>query len=141
MGSTNHGDIPVVNKYTTTNLSFIKHSRRIKQNASATDEQTTLQVDATTRAIGSGSLIQDGVVTHHEELVVGITMPGRTVNARIASGADAERSLSVDLADNKTQEVIETSLQPHTPQEGVKHAGGKVIVSNTADGTASRIDN
>lgn len=149
MGSVNVAGNPVVNKYQTSNQAMVKHSRRIKSMQSGPlsqaehgDTTTVEQVDPVTRAIGSGSLVrQGGSVEYFEEIVVGMTLPGRVVNARIASGDGATRGLSVDLADNKTQEVIEASLQPHIPQEGVKHTGNKVLVSNSVGDTTVRKDN
>ena len=142
MGSTNASGISVVNKYTSANVSYVKHSRRIKSSTSENDATSVLQVDAVTRPIGSGSIVsQDGSVAYTETKVVGMIMPGRQVDERIASTVDASRSLSVDLAGNKTAEVIPTSLSPHTPQVGVKSTGGKVVVSNVVDGTSTRKDN
>lgn len=138
MGSVNTPDNPVVNKYQTANQAMIKHSRRIKSTQSGPlsqaehgDTTTVEQTDPLPLARPLDAAI-----------VVGIINPGRQVNARIASiPANAPRVLSVDKAGNVTQEVIPTSLQPHTPQIGVKHGGGKVIVSNTVGDTTTRIDN
>lgn len=149
MGSVNTPSNPVVDKYQTANQSMIKHSRRIKSMQSGPlsqaehgDTTTVEQVDSITRALGSGSIVrQDGTVEYTAEVVVGMTLPGRVVNSRIASGISASRSLSVDLAGNVTQEVIEDSLKPHVPQEGVKHTGGKVLVSNSVGDTTVRKDN
>jgi len=136
MGSVNTGisGVYVVDKYATANLGFIKHSRRIKRNAADSDTAHTVLVDAVTRPIGSGSVVRDnGVVEYLEEKVVGMTLPGRQVNERIASGFEADRTLSVDTNDNETLAVIETSLQPDVPQEGAKHTGNRVVRSNTVD--------
>lgn len=137
MGSVNTPSNPVVNKYQTANQAMVKHGRRIKSMQSGPlsqaehgDTTTVEQVD-----------VVDGARPLDAAIVVGITLPGRTVNSRIASGDGAARDLSVDLADNKTQEVIENSLKPHIPQEGVKHTGGKVIVSNSVGDTTVRKDN
>ncbi len=138
MGSVNTAGNPVVNKYQTANQSMVKHSRRIKSTQS-----------------GPLSQAEHGDTTSEEQtdplplarpldaaIVTGMTLPGRQVNERIASvPANADRSLFVDLAGNVTQEVIPTALQPHTPQEGVKHAGGRVIVSNSVGDTTTRVDN
>ena len=138
MGSLNTAGNPVVNKYQTANQSMVKHSRRIKSTQSGPLSQAehgdTVTVEQTDPLPLARPL--------DAAIVTGMTLPGRQVNARIASTpANATRSLSVDLAGNDTQEVIPAGLTPHTPQEGVKHTGNRVIVSNSVGDTTTRVDN
>lgn len=137
MGSVNVAGNPVVNKYQTANQSMVKHSRRIKSTQSGPLSQAehgdTVSVEQTDPLPLARPL--------DAAIVTGMINPGRQVNARIASIANATRSLSVDKAGNVTQEVIEASLQPHIPQEGTKHTGNKVLVSNSVGDTTVRKDN
>jgi len=135
MGSTNHADIPVANKFTTNDASLRKDSRKIKSTAANDDTVTTVVTDSTIRAIGSGSIVSDGTATFYEEKVVGMILPGRQVDERIASTVDASRSLSVDLADNTTLAVIPSGLEPHTPQEHTANLGNNVVRRNSVGDT------
>ena len=138
MGSVNVSGNPVVNKYQTANQSMVKYSRRIKSTQSgplSQAEHGDTKTDEQTDVLPLHRPLDAAIVT-------GMTLPGRQVNARIASvPANATRSLSVDLADNKTQAVIPSSLEPHTPQEGSKHTGGRVVVSNSVGDTTIRKSN
>lgn len=130
MGSLHASGIPVVSKTSTT---YIKRDNRITTSDSRDDSYSTLVNDTpeTQRAIGSGSIVRDdGTVEYTEEVVWGLQFESRSTSARIAR--DGARDLSVDNNDNETLEVIETSLQPDTPQTTTVHTGNRVVRSNSA---------
>jgi len=134
MGSTHSsGNITVVDKFTTNNYTYRKDSRKIKSTTSDDDTVATVVTDAVTRPLGSGSVVIDGTATHYASVVVGMTLPGRCVNERIASTIDASRSLSVDLAGNTTKAVIPSGLEPEVPNSWAFNAGSKVVRQNSVD--------
>ncbi len=140
MGSTNHANIPVVNKFTTNDSTLRKDSRKIKATSANNDQVSVVLTDSVVRPIGSGSTIIDGTVTYTEDVVVGMSMPGRNVPERIASRVGAPRSLSVDLAGNTTQAVIPSGLEPDVPQRWAFKLGDKVVRQNSAsDNLTDRI--
>lgn len=127
MGSLPASGIPVVAK---TSLSFRKHDIRIKATDSADDAITVVTANrpSLSRPIGSGSIVRDdGTVEYHEEKVVGAIRMARTCDERIASDENCVRQVVVDLAGNTTQAVIETSLEPHTPQISMRHTGSQIV--------------
>lgn len=142
MGSLNASGIPVVTKDSN---SYRKRDNLITVTDSVADVVSN-QVSykpQNHRTIGSGSIVReaaDGGVEYTEERVWGIQYEAQSTDARIAR--DGARNLSVDNNDNETNAVIETSLQPNTPQEGVRHTGNRVVRSNTQSGTITdRVNN
>jgi len=139
MGSVSGTNIPVVNKYTTANFAFRNQGRHLVKTAADTDIPNRIVTAAPVRAIGSGSIItQSGVVTHYEEKVVGMTLPGRVVDER-APREDLvkARSLKVNLAGNKTNAVVPTSLAPDKPQQHTVNTGRRVVRRNSASDNGS----
>lgn len=127
MGSLSGTLTPVVPKTPTT---FRKRSVIITEAYSTNDTVGGKVIREDDRAIGSGSIVRDdGTVEYHENLVWGVTMMGRTnITDRIPSaGNEATRAVIVDLGDNQTDVVIETSLAPNTPQIAIRHTGNKVV--------------
>jgi hypothetical protein len=126
MGSLPASGIPVVAK---TSLTFRKHDIRIKTTDSRDDSIAVITANrpSLNRPIGSGSIVRhDGTVEYHEEKVVGAIRMARTCDERIASDEACVRDAVVDLAGNATQAVIETSLEPHTPQLSTRHMGSQI---------------
>ncbi|GAF69078.1 unnamed protein product [marine sediment metagenome] len=139
MGSLSGTGIAVVNKFTTGNFSFRHQGRQLKKSATDTDIPNIVTSAEPVRAIGSGSIVSNsGVVTYYEELVVGMTLPGRVVDAR-APREDLvqDRTLKVDLAGNTTQAIIPTSLSPDKPQEHTVNTGRRIVRRNSASDDGS----
>lgn len=127
MGSLSANGIPVVNKQS---LTFRKHDINIEATNNVGDSVSgvTSHRPSLSRAIGSGSIVRDdGTVNYHEELVFGATRMGRTSLTRIPSDTGNPRTSVVDLGDNRTDAVIETSLSPDTPQLAHRHTGNRVV--------------
>lgn len=130
MGSLNASGIPVVSKESRT---YVKRDNRILVSDSRDDSVSVLVDDApdTTRPIGSGSIVRDGgVVEYTEEVVWGLQFASRSSSDRIAR--DGPRDLSVPTNGNETQAVIETSLEPDTPQTTTSNTGNRIVRSNSA---------
>ncbi len=133
MGSLSASGIPVVSKES---RSYVKRDNRILVSNSIDDSVSILVSDTpeTQRPIGSGSIVRDdGTVVYNEEVVWGMQFQSRSSDARIAR--NGPRNLEVDINDNETEAVIETSLQPDTPQTTVVHTGNRVVRSNSANDT------
>lgn len=141
MGSQSGTNIPVVDAYTTANYSFRRHAVDISKVDSKDDIRNTIVTAAPTRAIGSGTIVtQSGVCHYYEELVTGMTLPGRVVNARVPHQDLVQaRSLNVDLAGNKTNPTVEVAMQPYTPQQFTVHCGGRVVRRSSQSGLIDRI--
>jgi len=145
MGSLSGNGIAVVNKYATANYAFRNQGRHIVKTAANDDIPNRIVTAAPVRAIGSGSIVtQSGVVTYYEEKVVGMTLPGRVVDARAPREDLVQaRSLKVDLAGNKTNPVVPTALSPDKPQEHTVNTGRRIVRRNSASdgaGDAGLID-
>jgi len=139
MGSLSGTNIPVVDKFATANFSFRQHGRVLSKSATDTDIRNQLITAAPVRTIGSGSIVSNsGVVTYYEELVVGMTLPGRVVNTR-APREDLvqDRTLKVDLDGNTTRAVIPTALAPDKPQEHTVNTGRVIVRRNSASDDGS----
>lgn len=129
---------PVVNKQP---VSFRKHDIRIKSTDNRDDAVSVVTANrpSLTRPIGSGSIVRDGVVEYHEEVVVGAIRMARTCAERIASDVNCVRNVVVDLAGNQTTAVIASGLEPTTPQLWVQHRGERIGVSDSVDDSQSRV--
>lgn len=133
MGSLSASGIPVVSKESRT---YRKRDNYITATDSRDDSVTNLVTHKPDnfRAISSGSIVrEDGSVEYTEDRVWGMQFASRSSDARIAR--DGTRNLEVDNNDNETEAVIETSLQPDTPQTTVSHTGNRVVRSNSANDT------
>lgn len=127
MGSLSATGIFFVSK---TNATIRKRDIRITSENAETDTVTNLVTTPHTRAISSGSIIRDdGSVLYTEDKVWGVYRMGRSTTERIASDADASRSIVVDLPplESGTVVVIPDSLDNDVPQVSLRHTGDKVV--------------
>ena len=140
MGSLNANGIPVVGKTDTT---YRKGDIRITRTNSQNDTIANIVTTPVMRTITSGSIVrEDGTVEYFEDLVFGVTRMGRTCLERIASDEDCARQVVVDLAGNQTTVVIETSLQPDTPQLSARHHGDQISIGQAVgDIVVERVPN
>ena len=141
MGSLNaSGVISVVAKNSHT---FRKRDILITRADSKDDTIVNLVTTAVVRTIGSGSIVRDdnfnpATAEYHEELVFGLQNESRSSSARVAR--TGLRDLSVPITGSGTLAVIETSLQPDTPQLWSKHTGNRIVLSQSVgDTTVDRI--
>ena len=134
MGSLNAPGIPVPAK---TPLSYRKMDIRITQTDAANDiiQQITANRPETNRHLGSGCIVRDqvgGAAADCTQTVVwGLYKEANSTSQRIASDVNAVRSLNVPTSGNTTIAVIETSLQPHTPQISVRSLGTHIDRRNS----------
>ena len=130
MGSLSASGIPVAAKTSTT---YRKFDIKIQQTDSTDDSEVIIVAAAEgPRVITSGSIVRDdGTVEYFEDRVWGLQFESRSSDARVAR--DGARNLSVPTSGNETVAVIETSLQPTTPQRGWVHTGNKVVGRDSTD--------
>lgn len=134
MGSLNANGVPVPDK---TPFSFRKMDNRITKEDAATDvvETYTSYDPDLNRTLGSGCTVKDtptGAIADCKETVVwGLYKEGRSTQSRIASDEDNARNLTVATSGIGTRAVIETALQPNTPQRTVRHLGTQLDVRDS----------
>jgi len=144
MGSLNAPGIPVPNK---TPETYRRMDTRIVKTDAANDVVQTINTNRPelNRPLGSGCIVKDtpgGAVAECNETVVwGLYREARSTSQRIASDINATRDLSVPTSGNMTVAVIETSLQPDTPQTSVRSLGTHIDRRNSVnDGRIDTVD-
>lgn len=136
MGSLPASGIPVATK---TNSTYRKRDVLITSTNSPNDVVSNLVSTSPVRTIGSGSIVRDNGLTasveYTEEVVWGVNRMARSALVRVPSDETATRQTVVDLGDNQTRAVIETSLSPDTPQLSSRHTGNKVVIGQAVGDT------
>lgn len=125
MGSTNHSNIPVVGKTSTT---LRTDGRRITSTVSNSDSETVRVTQAMQpdQVMGSGSYVGPNGVQYFDDAAYGLYKGGRsTVNA-VASKVNALRTLDVEKSNvSDLLEVIPVG-QPTNVQYGIRQEGNKL---------------
>ena len=141
MGSTNHSNIPVVSKTSTT---LRTDGRRITSTVSNTDVETVRVTQAMQpdQVMGSGSYVGANGVQYFADAAYGLYKGGRSSTAAIPSKVSAARTLDVEKANTADLLEVIPVGQPTNVQYGIRHEGH--MLTNTlsiTDVVVERIQN
>ncbi len=141
MGSTNHSNIPVVGKTSTT---LRTDGRRITSTISTSDVETVRVTQAMQpdQIMGSGSYVSGSTVQYFADAAYGLHKGGRSSTAAIPSKVNASRNLDVEKANTADLLEVIPAGQPVNVQYGIRQEGH--MLTNTlsiTDVVVERIQN